>query len=99
MPMTGYVTKHADCPVIWYSKLQLEITLLAIEADYVNINQSMREVISFINLLKEINEEFTLNLNEPKFHCKVFENNNHCIAIATSQKLLPKTKHIEIKYH
>ena len=59
----------------------------------------MREVIPFMNLLPEVNKIFSLNLDEPKFHCKVFEDNNSCIAIATSNRFSPRTKHIAIKYH
>ena len=59
----------------------------------------MKEVIPFMNLMEEINEIFPLNLKESKCHCKVFEDNNSYISIATSHKLSPRTKHIEIKYH
>ena len=36
---------------------------------------------------------------EPKIRCKVFEDNKSCIAIAMSQKISPRTRHIAIKYH
>ena len=59
----------------------------------------MREVILFMNLLQEINKIFNLNLDEPDFHYAMFEDNNRCIAIATSTRFSPMTKHIAIKYH
>ena len=99
MSRTGYVIKYANCPVLWCSKLQTEIVISTTKAEYIALSQAMREVIPFMNLLEEINEVFPLNLKEPKFHCKVFEDNNSCIAIATGQKFSPRTKHIAIKYH
>ena len=59
----------------------------------------MREVIPFMNSLQEVNKIFSLNLEEPKFHCKVFEDNNSCIAIDKSNRLYPRPKHIAIEYH
>ena len=99
MSRTGYVIKYTNFPVLWCSKLQSEIALSTIEAEYIVLSQSMREVIPFMNLLPEVNKIFSLNLDEPKFHCKVFEDNNSCIAIATSNRFSPRTKHIAIKYH
>ena len=59
---------YANYPVIWCSKLQAEITLSTMEANYTAFSQAIREVIPFMNLLKEINQVFPLNLKEPKFH-------------------------------
>ena len=59
----------------------------------------MREVIPFMNLLQDINKIFNLNLDEPEFNCKLFEDNNSCIAIATSNRFSPRTKHIAIRCH
>ena len=100
MSRTGYVIKYANWPVLWCSKVQSEIDLSTTETDYIALRQSMREVIPFINLLQEVNKIFNLNLlDEPKFHCKVFKNNNSCIVIATSNIFSPRTKDIAIKYH
>jgi hypothetical protein len=32
-------------------------------------------------------------------HCKLFEDNNGALIMATSPKIRPRTKHINIKYH
>ena len=52
-----------------------------------------------MHLLKEIDRVFKINSNKPIFHCKVFEDNNSCISLATSEKFSPRTKHIALKYH
>ena len=76
---TGYVLMYTNYLVLLCSKLQTEIALSITEAEYIALSQTTREVIPFVNLLKEINEAFPLNLKEPRFHCKVFEDNNRCI--------------------
>ena len=96
---TGYVLMYANCPVLWCSKLQTEIALSTTEAEYIALSQSMREVIPFMTLLQEIDNIFSTNTNKARFHCKVFEDNNSCISLATSEKFSPRTKHIALKYH
>ena len=99
MSRTGYVIMYAGCPVHWCSKLQTEIALSTTEAEYIALSQSLREVIPLIQLLKEINEVFPIHLPTPKIRCKVYEDNNSCISLATKQKFSPRTKHIALKYH
>ena len=59
----------------------------------------MREVIPFLNLMKEISVNFGLPNKKPVFSCKVWEDNESCIKVAKSPKFTPRTKHIAIKYH
>ena len=42
MSRTGYMIKYANYPVLWCSKLQSEIALSTIEAEYIALSQSMR---------------------------------------------------------
>ena len=49
-----------------------------------------------MQLLKDINEVFSLNMPMPEVHCKTCEDNNGCIALANGQKFSPRTKHIVI---
>ena len=90
---------HANCPVLYVSRWQTEIALSTTEAEYIALSQAMREVIPFMHLLQEINKVFSINTSKAKFHCKVFEDNNSCISLATSEKFSPRTKHIALKYH
>jgi hypothetical protein len=99
MSRTGYVIMYAGCPITWCSKLQTEIALSTTEAEYIALSQSLREVIPVIDLMKEINEIFPINIPTPEIHCKVWEDNNGALALANGQKFSPRTKHIAIKYH
>jgi hypothetical protein len=96
---TGYILMYANCPILWVSRLQTEIALSTAEAEYIALSQSLRDVIPLITLLKEINKVFPVHVKTPTFVCKVHEDNQSCITMATSQKFTPRTKHIALKYH
>ena len=99
MSRTGYVLMFAGCPLLWCSKLQTEIALSTTEAEYIALSQAMREVIPLMVYLSEINKVFPIGIQTPKVHCKVWEDNESCIAVAKNQKFSPRTKHIAIKWH
>ena len=96
---TGFVIMYAGCPITWCSKLQTEIALSTTESEYIALSSSMREVIPFLNLMKETAELFGLLTKKPLFKCTVWEDNESCITVAKSPKFTPRTKHIAIKYH
>jgi hypothetical protein len=48
---TGYVILHASCPVIWASKLQIDIALLTAEAEYLAISTSTCKVLPHMELI------------------------------------------------
>ncbi len=52
-----------------------------------------------ITLLKEINKVIPVHVKTPTLVCKVHEDNQSCITMATLQKFTPRTKHIALKYH
>ena len=99
MSRTGFVLKYAGCPIFWCSKLQTEIALSTAEAEYIALSSALREVIPLMTMMLEINDIFPLHICPPDFHCTVWEDNQSCIAMATSQKISPRTKHIALKYH
>ncbi len=90
---------YANCPILWVSRLQTEIALSTAEAEYIALSQSLCGVIPLITLLKEINKVFPIHVKTPTFVCRVHEDNQSCITMATSQKFTPRTKHITLKYH
>src|SRR6056300_281504 len=99
MSRTGFVIMYANCPIYWCSKLQSEIALSTAEAEYIALSQALREVIPLMTLMEEIHPVFPVHINQPKFVCKVHEDNQSCIKMAKSDKFTPRTKHIALKYH
>eukprot|EP00956_Cyclotella_meneghiniana_P007593 scaffold10232_cov46-Cyclotella_meneghiniana.AAC.3 len=99
MSRTAFVIRYAGCPIGWSSKLQSEIALSTAEAEYKALSQALREVIPLMTLLQELGTVFKLYTAKPDFMCKVWEDNQSCIAMAESTKFSPRTKHIALKYH
>ena len=52
-----------------------------------------------MTLMLEINKVFPLHIDLPNFYCRVWEDNQSCIAMTQKQKFSPRTKHIALKYH
>ena len=73
---TGYVIYYFGCPLIWVSKLQAEISLSTVEAEYIALSQSMRDVIPLIDQIDEMDGIFNDDSPKPILHCKLFEDNN-----------------------
>jgi hypothetical protein len=86
---TGYVIMYANCPIHWVSCLQTEIALSTAKAEYIALLQALCDVILLITLLREINTFFPVHVSTPQFVCKVHEDNQSCITMATSQRFTP----------
>jgi len=105
MSRTGFVILYHGCPIHWGSKLQTEIALSTMEAEYIALSTSSRELIPIRWLLRK------MTLHSPLCHLvpyppgqlppsTIYEDNASCIAIATNDNHhKPRTKHISLKYH
>ena len=97
---TGFVLTLGGCPVLWVSKLQQEVALSTTEAEYIALSQAMRELLPMRQLLEEMGTTLELDFIKPAMvHLTVFEDNNGALTMATSPKIMPRTKHIAVKYH
>ena len=78
MSRTEFVIKHMNCPIFWTSKLQTEISLSTMEADYVALSHCMCEVIPFLSLIQEIHHALGLPNTSQSCATKwtVFEDSN-----------------------
>ena len=95
---SGHVLCYADVPLLWISKLQSEVALSTTEAEFIALSNSLRDIIPISTLLNEISAALKLTIPQPEVLCTVFEDNNGAIAIATTPKMRPRTKHLAIKY-
>ena len=96
---TGFVIFYAGCPLVWASRMQTEISLSTAESEYIACSTAMRDVLSLMQLMKEIDAVFPVNKTKPIVRCNVYEDNESCIAMAKNRKFSPRTKHIAIKFH
>ena len=99
MSCTGYIIRYAGCPIVWCSKLQTEIDLSTSEAEYIALSHSLITIIPLMALVEELSDIFPLYINKLDFHCKLFEDNQSCIAMTKSSNFSPWTKHTVLKYH
>ena len=99
MSRTGVVIMYANCPIFWRSTLQTEIALSTAEAEYIALSSALRQVIPLMTMMQEIQLVIPINVSEPDFVCKVHEDNQSCIKMATGVNISPRTKHIALKYH
>ena len=60
-------------PIFWSSKLQTEINLLNLEAEYIYISQRMRKLVSARNLVLDLKSKTNLDLNEMGIVSKAHE--------------------------
>ena len=97
---TGYIIYVHGVPVTWGSRLQTEIALSSVEAEYVCLSTACRETLGLRHLLQELGEKLHVAKNF-KFTAKsyVFEDNNGAIAQAEAPVMTPRSKHHATKYH
>jgi hypothetical protein len=80
--------------------MQTEIALSSTESEYISLSQSLRDVLPLIRIINELHTNgFKYNNQQPVIHCTLFEDNNGAIEMASTPKIRPRTKHINIKYH
>jgi hypothetical protein len=110
---TGYLITFLGCPLSWSSKLQTQIALSTMEAEYIALSMALREVIAIREILKEIKGivfKGSKVQSSYTFFAKTFgqdrlkptivhEDNNACLQFAMMPKMNPRTKHIAIPYH
>ena len=66
---------------------------------YVALSVAMREVLPFMNLMKETGSFLPVQSSTPEIKCTTWEDNHSCIKVAESLRFTPRMKHIALKYH
>ena len=86
--------------VPWYLHCMLtEIALSTAESKNIACSMAMREVISLMQLMQEIDKIFPIHTGKPKMHCNVYKDNESCISMSKRRKFSPRKKLIAIEYH
>jgi hypothetical protein len=84
----SYIVSLGNCPIVWKSHLQTEITLSTLEAEYSALSSSLRIVLPLRDLLLEIIAGIKLPQGvSTTLKCRVFEDNNGALLLATQQKI------------
>ena len=102
-----------ECPLTWVSKLQTQIALSTMEAEYIALSQSMRDLIAIREIIQEIQTFVIAGKVKPiqySTHSKTFtldkisqsivhKDNESCLRFANMPKMSPRPKHIALPYH
>ena len=99
---TGFVIMVGNCPIIWSSKLQTEITLSTMEAEYVACSMACRALIPLRELVLELANAVKIPSHEiSNMHTTIWEDNVGALTLAKLElpRMTRRSKHISIKYH
>ena len=97
---TGNVVTVVLCLFYWVPKLQTEISLSTLEAEYIDLSQSMCDLLPLRRLLQEVGTQLNIDFSSPSImHSTVFEDNNVSLGLAESPKTIPGKRYIAINYH
>lgn len=83
---TGYVSFYFACPVLWVSKLQSEISLSTVEAEYMALSTAMRDLIPFTDQVNEMSDVFQHKDMKVQIQCTLFEDNNGALELASTPR-------------
>ena len=99
---TGFVICLANCPVIWKSTLQPQVTLSTMMSEYYALSSAMKEVLPLQDLLKVMKKGVGLPEDfETTFMTTVWEDNIGALTLANLDpgQSTPRSKFYDIKVH
>ncbi|KAL7481129.1 hypothetical protein ACHAW6_006810 [Cyclotella cf. meneghiniana] len=87
-PRSGWFILYANCPVIWCSRLQPQVALSTMKAEFITLSQALCDVIPIMALLEEMSGcHFQISCKAPRIYCKVFEDNSEALELGRLPKL------------
>ena len=99
---TGYIFTLGSSPILWASKLQTEIALSIMEAEYIALSAAMREFIPLQRVLFQIADRLEITcIKASKIKSTIWEDNNGCLTLGNLEppRMTPRSKHYGTKYH
>ena len=99
---TGYVICLSNCPVLWKSKLQTEITLSTMGAEYIALSTSCRYLFPLIDITNELCTALKVKMQpETQMHIKIHKDNVGALTLGKLEprRMTPRSKHYAVKYH
>jgi hypothetical protein len=99
---TGYVILLAGCPVLWTSKMQTEIALSTMEAEYIALSTACRDLFPLMDKLLEITSTLSLPYTlGALMHVRVHEDNVGALTLGKLEprRMTPRSRHYAVKYH
>ncbi len=92
---SGWYIIYASCPIIWASKLQTQVDLSTMGAEYISLSSALCEVIPIMQLIEEVKQHgFCVLCTVPYFYCKAFKDNYGTLELARLPEMRSCTKRI-----
>ena len=97
----GFVETCNNCPILWVSKVQTDISLSTLHSEYVALSHSVGALLTLKSLIKEVIESLGIYSEKLKFvsSSTVYEDNNGSTVVAKSPSITPTPKQISVKYN
>jgi hypothetical protein len=99
---TGYVLCLSGCPIIWASKLQSDIALSTMEAEYNALSMALKELLPLKRLVETVAGAVQIPLHPTTaMRVTVWEDNTGALTLANLEpgRMTPRSKHYGVKYH
>ena len=99
---TGFVLCIAGCPVVWASKLQSDIALSTMEAEYNALSMALKELLPLKRLVETVAGAVQLPVQDKiLMRVTVWEDNTGALTLANLEpgRMTPRSKHYGVKYH
>jgi hypothetical protein len=98
---TGFYIVLGNIPVLWCSKLQTEVALSTMEAEYIALSTAMRSFVPLRRVLGDLTTSLGVKVEPDSEISTVFEDNQAALTLATQDppRMTPRSKHIAVKYH
>jgi len=98
---TGFVIALGGNVVVWQSKLQTEIALSMMSAEYIAMSMAMQSLIHLCNVHHEVVKELNLPWTKESLILTVYKDNQACLILATNDPPhhTPQSRTIAVKYH
>jgi hypothetical protein len=90
----------ANCPLVWKSQLQSEISMSTLEAEYSALSYSLKTLLPLRRLLIEVVSTLpNSSLLLPTIRARAFEDNQGAYYLAVNKRITNRTKYFLVKYH
>ena len=98
---TGFVITLGGIPVLWASKLQTEISLSTMAAEYIALSTSLRDLLPMRELIAELASSLGIDRSHLSTVSTVWEDNAGTLILANTPmpRVTPRSKHFAVKYH
>ena len=96
----GFIIFFGGIPLVWKSSLLTAICLSTLESEYQQLSKTMTVLLGLKQLIEEVLEVVGLkNTLRASIECRVFEDNNGALLLATKQRVTNRTKYLNVRFH